>query len=124
MRAPAASAMAVAWGTPTPSTAPGGQAGPGPAPPPTRAAPRLHRQGGELTHSLWGEAGGGHDAAVLHLLNAPPDQFGLDGLGVDLLHAPGGLAGGKGGDLLEAGLGVLVAGPQPPPIEHRPAARA
>jgi hypothetical protein len=86
--------------------------------------PGLHGQGGELGHPLRGEAGGGGHPSVPHLLDAPPDQVGLDGLGVYLLHAAGGLPGGKGGDLLETGLGVLVAGPQPFQVEHAQAAEA
>ena len=42
------------------------------------------------------------DAGVLDLADALADELGLDRLGVDLLHAQGGLLGGQLGDLVEA----------------------
>ena len=62
------------------------------------------------------------DAGVLDLADALADELGLDRLGVDLLHAAGGLLGGELGDLLEERLGVLVAGPEALEVEHADAA--
>src|SRR5690606_40530708 len=70
-----------------------------------------------LTDSLRGEAGGGHDAGGLHLLDPLTDQLGLDRLQVDLLHPARRLLVWELRDLLEVDGGVLVPGPQPLEVE-------
>ena len=75
--------------------------------------PAARAVGRQVADPLRGEAGGSDDLLGLHLGDPLADQFGLDRLEVDLLHAPGGLLGRKLGDLLEVGLGILVSGPEP-----------
>ncbi len=55
------------------------------------------------------ERGGSHDAAILDLLHALRDEFGLDRLLVDLLHLGGRLFVRERADGVELGVGVLVA---------------
>ena len=85
---------------------------------------RLQGRRGQVANPLGGEAGGGDDLLGLHLGDSLADQFGLDRLEVDLLHAPGGLLGRKLGDLLEIGLGILVTGPQPFEVQNPESAQA
>ena len=72
-------------------------------------------------HSLRRERRARDDAGLLDLADALTDELGLHRLGVDLLHAPRRLLGRQLGDLLEEGLGVLVAGPQAFEVEAREA---
>src|SRR5450759_659587 len=67
---------------------------------------------GVLLHPLGGERRARGHTTFFDLADAGPDQVVSDRLGVDLLHAPGGLLGGKLGDLLEERFRVLVAGPE------------
>ncbi|GAA3088344.1 hypothetical protein GCM10020254_36280 [Streptomyces goshikiensis] len=77
---------------------------------------------GELGGALRGERGGGDDARVAHLLDALPDQVGLDRRGVDLLEAAGGRLLVQLRDLVEQRLRVLVPGPQAFEVQHAEAA--
>ena len=174
MRAPAASAMAVAWGTPMPSTPAAGArvAGTDADEHADRAGAHEVQRGGvggaaaddhgdvELADELlqverlrsvfetcsadttvpWmtrmsssasrtclaycstrcgvSDAQAVTPASLISRMRAP-DQLRLDRLGVDLLHAPGGLLGGQVGDLLEQHVGVVVAGPEALEVEAR-----
>ena len=61
-------------------------------------------------HALGGKGRRRDDAGLLDLANAPDDELVLDALGVELLHATGGLLGRQVPDLIEDRLRVLVAG--------------
>ena len=74
-------------------------------------------------HALWGERGTGDHAAGLDLLDATTDQLLADRLGVQLLHAPGGLVIREAGDLVVDRVGILVPGPQPLEVETRQTAQ-
>ncbi len=77
---------------------------------------------GELGGALRGERGGGDDARVAHLLEAPADQVRLDRRGVDLLETAGGGLLVQLRDLVEQRLRVLVPGPQAFEVQHAEAA--
>ena len=62
---------------------------------------------------------GGGDAGVLDLADALVDQLFLDGLLIDLLHAPRRLVVGQLRDLGEDRIRVLVAGLKALEVEHR-----
>ncbi len=68
-------------------------------------------------------AAGGDPASLISRMRWL-DELGLHGLGVDLLHAGGGLFRRELGDLGEQRLGVLVAGPEPLEVEHPDPAEA
>ena len=70
-----------------------------------------------------GDRRGGHDARVLHLLDALGDQLELDRLEVHLLHPRGGLVVVEFADLVEEGHRVLVAGPEALEVQARRARR-
>ena len=76
----------------------------------------------ELLGALRGEGAGDRDTAVADLGEARGDEFGLDRLGVQVLHPHRRLLGRQRGDLGEQGLGVLVARPQPLEVEGAEAA--
>jgi hypothetical protein len=76
----------------------------------------------ELLGALRGQGAGDRDATVADLLDPGGDEVGLDLLGVDLLHPPGGLVDRERGDLGQQRLGVLVAGPEPLEVEDAEAA--
>ena len=80
---------------------------------------RLYRRPVVLLHALGREGGGGDDALVLYLLDAPEDKLFLDGLGVEFLHDPGGLVLGEARYLFEDGSRVLVARLYAFQVEHR-----
>src|SRR5581483_8356510 len=77
---------------------------------------------GVLLGALRRERRTGDDTRVLDLADALGDELGLDGLGVDLLHAGGGLVGLELGDLREQRLRILVARPQALEVEAADAA--
>ena len=58
----------------------------------------------------------------LELTDPLLDEVGLHRLAVELLHPAGGLLGREPGDLLEDGLRVGVAGPEPLEVQHAEAA--
>ena len=75
-----------------------------------------------LLHALRRERRGGEHAAVLDLLDALRDEFGLDGLLVDLLHRARRRVVGERRDTVELLVGVLVAGLDALEIEYGEAA--
>ena len=77
-----------------------------------------------LLHPLGGQRRGRHDSAGLQLPDALADEFGLDGLAVEILHPQGGLLRGQRRDLGEHGVRILVAGPQAFEVQHPDAAEA
>src|SRR5690606_35048478 len=66
----------------------------------------------QLLSTLRRERTGDGDARGTDLSETARNEFGLDGLGVDLLHALRGLGGRKPANLGEKRLGVVVAGPE------------
>ncbi len=71
-----------------------------------------------LGDALGRERCGGNDSGRLDLLDPLGDELGLQRLAVDLLHQRGGSMRGRGGDLLELGVGVLVARPDALEVQH------
>src|SRR4051812_37520227 len=63
-----------------------------------------------LHDALGRERGGGDDALVLDLPDALDHEVLVDGRAIDLLHLARGDVLGQGGDALQLGVGVLVAG--------------
>ena len=87
-----------------------------------RSSSAARMAGASSLGALRGDRGARDDAGGLDLADPLGDELGLDRLEVHLLHAGGGLVVVELGDLVEEGLGVLVAGPQPLEVEDRQAA--
>src|ERR671931_602062 len=103
-RAAAASAIAVAWGTPTPST------------------PRVVRDLVVVAHALRRQRAGRKHARLLDLTDSCSDQLRLDRLLVDLLHAARRLLLREPRDLVQLALGVLVSREDALEVAHAEAA--
>src|SRR5918995_590640 len=73
----------------------------------------LHHELRVALHPLGRERARRHHPRALDLGDALADELVFDRLGVQLLHAPRRLLGGQRRDLLEDGVEVVVAGPQP-----------
>ena len=85
---------------------------------------RLNGVGTQLLDPLGREGGRDGDAGRFQLLDPAPDQLGLDGLQIDVLHSLRGLLGLEFGDLLEIGHRIVVPGPETFEVEDAEAAKA